>query len=87
VVLEASPRAAGGESGPAQGGRLRIVDGAQIAVGTTSKVVGGVEQASAARDGQVWLRAERTGNTAVAIDGNLPAAIDGARHVFVEGTR
>ncbi|WP_341929525.1 filamentous haemagglutinin family protein [Methyloversatilis discipulorum] len=87
VVLEASPRAAGGESGPAQGGRLRIVDGAQIDVGTTSKVVGGVEQASAAREGQVWLRAERTGNTAVAIDGNLPAAIDGARHVFVEGTR
>lgn len=87
VVLEASPRAAGGESGPAQGGRLRIVDGAQIDVGTKSKVVGGVEQASAAREGQVWLRAERTGNTAVAIDGNLPAAIDGARHVFVEGTR
>lgn len=87
VILEASPRSAGGESGPAQGGRIRIADGAVIDVGTTSGVVNGVAQASAAQPGDVWLRAERTGNTAVAIDGNLSAAIDGARHVFIEGTR
>lgn len=87
VVLEASPHAAGGESGTAQGGRLSISSGAKIDVGTTSGMVDGVERASAAREGQVWLRAERVGNTKVAIDGNLPAAIDGARHVFVEGTR
>ncbi|WP_306476329.1 filamentous haemagglutinin family protein [Methyloversatilis sp.] len=87
VILEASPRSAGGESGPAQGGRIRIADGAVIDVGTTPGVVNGVAQASAAQQGDVWLRAERTGNTAVAIDGNLSNAIDGARHVFVEGTR
>jgi filamentous hemagglutinin len=87
VILEASPRSAGGESGPAQGGRLRIADGAVIDVGTTPGVVNGVARASAAQQGDVWLRAERTGNTAVAIDGDLSDAIDGARHVFVEGTR
>jgi filamentous hemagglutinin len=87
VTLEASPRSAGGESGPAQGGRIRIADGAVIDVGTTPGAVNGVAQASAAQQGDVWLRAERTGNTAVAIDGNLANAIEGARHVFVEGTR
>jgi filamentous hemagglutinin len=87
VTLEASSRSAGGESGPAQGGRIRIADGATIDVGTTPGVVNGVAQASAAQQGDVWLRAERTGNTTVAIDGNLSNAIDGARHVFVEGTR
>ena len=87
VTLEASPRRAGGESGPAQGGRIRIADGATIDVGTTPGMVNGVARASAAKQGDVWLRAERTGNATVAIDGNLSNAIDGARHVFVEGTR
>jgi filamentous hemagglutinin family protein len=87
VVIEASPFAAGGESGSAKGGTVRIADGALIDVGTQAKTEGGVTVASAARKGEVTLRSERRNNSSVAIAGDLGKAITGAGNVFIEGTR
>lgn len=82
VLIEVSPMAAGGQTA-AQGGRLRIDEGARIDVGTTASG----EHESAARKGEITLRAERVGSTGLAIDGNVAAAVEEARAVFVEGTR
>ena len=87
VIIEASPFSAGGETGTAKGGVVRIADGARIDVGTPSKTVDGVVTDSAARQGEVTLRGERVGNTTVAVQGNVGAAVSGARNVFIEGTR
>ncbi|WP_018413453.1 two-partner secretion domain-containing protein [Methyloversatilis thermotolerans] len=87
VVLEASPSAAGGESGTAMGGTIRVEEGASIDVGTTSRTVNGAEIASAARSGEVTFRGERLGNSSVSIEGDLGRAVSGARNLFIEGTR
>lgn len=87
VVLEASPFAAGGETGSAKGGTIRIAAGADIQVGTASATVDGIAVESAARKGEVTLRAERVGNSTVSVTGNLGDAVHGARNLFIEGTR
>jgi filamentous hemagglutinin family protein len=74
VSISAAARNASGSAGT-----VRIAEGARIEVGTPD--------GSVAREGEVTVRATRGGPNGIAIDGNIGAAVNGARHVFIEGSQ